>query len=156
MLVKTKEFNTAIKNASHALCKEKNRPVLCNYHIFTDYSNLYIESVDGYRFHQSKIEIKEDREEFNLLVKDIKPVKSKATYIDIKLKDNILHVDDSLYFVDLDNAKNFIDYKNVYPNYDNDNYIFVNSKFLYDALKDISNETNDKMTPVKLQFEVRL
>jgi DNA polymerase III sliding clamp (beta) subunit (PCNA family) len=155
MLVKTKDFNVAVKNAMRARSKDENRPIFENIHVFTEDDKLVIEAVDGYRLHQSKIEIQENDEKlnFNILVKELKTVKSKANLIEILLSNDVLKIDENLYKVDSESAKNYLNYKHVIPNYENEMYICVNAFYLSEALKDIANELEKGKTDVKIQFE---
>lgn len=156
MLVKTKELNVAIKNAIHAICKDKNRTIFNNIHIFTNDNKLVIEAVDGFRLHKSQIEIQEDKQEFNILVKELKVVKDKSILSSVELVGDVLKINDDLYKINTEvDAKNFMDTNNVIPKYENENYIYVNPHYLYDALKDIFNESKDRVPPrVKLSFEI--
>jgi DNA polymerase III sliding clamp (beta) subunit (PCNA family) len=155
MLVKTENLNVAIKNSMLAKSKDENRPIFENIHIFTKDENLIIEAVDGFRLHQSVIPIEENEEKanFNILVKELKAIKDKSKFSEVELKDNVLKINSDLYMIDSEEAKNFLDSKNVIPELDNDLYFYVNPVYMIEALKNITNELDTKhRTVVKIQF----
>ena len=148
MLVKLKEYNTAIKNSKLALATDLSRPIFTNFHVFTEDTKMIIESLDGFRLHRSTIELKEraeDEKAMNILVKNLQPVKSKATYIDVTLTDNILKVDTNLYQIEKEySVDNYVDTNKVIPSYNTEDKdiasICFNPKYMMDALKNVCND----------------
>lgn len=145
MFVRTKDYNMAVTYVSHALSKDKNRPIFMCYHIFTNQNNeLVIEAVDGFCANRTRIPVLENCVPLNMIVDGLEKIKTKDEGIEIKVESDHVVIGNKIY---RSVEGTFLDLDNVFPKEEPTFKIAFNPAVLLQALKDIPNNyiiENDK------------